>query len=765
MSVIQRVMGAVVKVMPDDDPDPLIGATGEVGKAISRVDGAPKVMGEARFSAEYQAENVTFAALVYSTIASGTITRLDTEAALGAPGVIAVMTHENAPRMQAPPSFSASAPGEGAAGSELPVMQSGTVYWNGQPIAVVVANTQEQAEHAATLVLVEYRADKAALAFDALKHTAKAPKGIFGEPAEVKIGDAEAALRDAAFRVDHVYRTPRHNHNAIELHATLAAWNAGHVIVYDPTQSLSWFKTTIAATFSLEPANVRVLAPFVGGGFGGKGLMWNHTLLCIAAAKLIERPVKLVLSREGVFRETGGRTLSEQRVALGAGPDGALQSLIHTGTTGVTAHNDFPEQFSFPARQLYAAPNLLIGQKTVDLNMVANAPMRAPGESIGTFALESAIDELAAALDIDPIELRRINEPEHDPVKKMPFSNRHLIEAYRRGAMQFGWAHRSRQPRSQREGEWWVGQGVATACYPYFTQQGSARICLSADGSAEISAAAHEMGMGTATVQLQHAADRLGLPMSRISFRYGDSDLPKNATAGGSSQTATVVAAVSAAAQALHGALLKLVDKSSPLCGAKLEQLAARDGGLYVRGERSRGETYQAILRRAGRDRIEADGDTPAPKALMKYSMYSYGAQFCEVRVNSVSGEVRIARWLGSFDTGKILNPKTAHSQLRGGIVMGIGLALSEETLFDERQGRIMNASLAEYHVPVHLDVPRIEILCNDIPDPHSPLGLHGIGEIGITGVAAAIANAVYNAVGTRIRELPITLDKLLGTI
>ncbi|MEO8921890.1 MAG: xanthine dehydrogenase family protein molybdopterin-binding subunit, partial [Caldimonas sp.] len=684
-----------------------------------------------------------------------------------APGVVLVMTHENVPATKPPPTFSASSPGDGVAGSKLPVMQSGEIWWNGQPVAAVVAETQEQADHAAMLVQVEYRAAKAALDFDALKGTAKAPESIFGEPAEVSIGNAEATLAGAAFKTDHLYRTPRYNQNAIELHGTLAAWSEdeGKLVVYDATQSITWLQKTLATTFGIDAKQVRVLAPFVGGGFGGKGLMWNHTVLCVAAAKLAGRPVKLVLSREGVYRITGGRTLSEQRVALGADVGGVLQSLVHSGTTGVVSHNDFPEQFSFPPRHLYASPNIWISQKGVDLNMVANAPMRAPGESIGTFALESAIDELAVATGIDPIELRRRNEPAKDPVSQAPFSMRHIVEAYRRGAEKFGWAKRNAKPRSQRDGDWWVGQGVATALYPYFMMQASASIRVSIDGSAEICVAAHEMGMGTATVQVQHAADRLGLPMGRISFRYGDSDLPKNSTAGGSSQTATVVAAVTAAANELHTVLLKLVDKASPLAGARLDEIEARDNGLFLKGEgKGRGETYEAILRHARRDQLEASGDAPMPREMLKYSIHSYGAQFCEVRVNAVTGEVRIAHWLGSFDVGRVLNPKTAYSQLRGGIIMGIGMALSEETLFDERNGRIMNPSLVEYHVPVHLDVPRIDILCNDIPDPHTPLGLHGIGEIGITGAAAAIANAVYNATGIRVRELPITLDKLLGS-
>ena len=514
--------------------------------------------------------------------------------------------------------------------------------------------------------------------------------------------------------------------------------------------------------FGLKEDRIRVLAPFVGGAFGNKAV-WSYTLIAIAAAKVVGRPVRLALKRADVFRIVGGRTLSEQRVALGARADGTLAALIHTGTTAVVSHNAFPEQFSFPARHAYAADNLLLAQKVVELDMVANTSMRAPGESIGTFALESAIDELAIASGIDPVELRRRLEPEKDPSSGHAFSSRHIVEAYRRGAERFGWASRNPSPRSQRDGEWWVGQGVATATYPYYRMPGSARIRLLADGHAVVQAAAHEMGMGTATVQTQHAAERLGLPIAHVRFEYGDSALPDSPVAGGSTQTASIAAAVIAASEKLIVTLLARVGNESPLHGTAASEVEARDGGLYRKDDPARGESYPSMLARLGRDSLEVEAAAPPPLEMMKYSMHSFGAQFCEVRVNDVTGEVRIARWLGSFDTGRILNPKTAKSQFRGGIVMGIGMALTEESLFDERSGRFMNPTLAEYHLPVHLDIPEIDVIWNDIADPHAPLGVHGIGEIGITGVAAAIANAIHHATGKRIRELPITLDKVLA--
>jgi xanthine dehydrogenase YagR molybdenum-binding subunit len=450
-------------------------------------------------------------------------------------------------------------------------------------------------------------------------------------------------------------------------------------------------------------------------------------------------------------------------VALGAKADGTLAALIHTGVAGMTDHNYCPEQFSFPARHLYAADTFLIAQEIALIDMVPNTFMRAPGESIGTFALECALDELAETMDLDPVELRRRLEPEKDPTSGLPFSSRHIVEAYQRGAERFGWDRRNRTPRALRDGDWLIGHGVATGTYPYYRMPGgAASITLTEDGRAIVHMGAHEMGMGTATAQAQHAAERLGLPMEQVTFEYGDTNMPSGTMAGGSSQTASIIATVAAASEELLKQLLKLAGNDSPLAGLKVTQVEARNGGLCSREDPAQCESYVSILHRAGKTDFSCEVSAPMPTETLKYSMHSYCAQFCEVRVNELTGETRVSRWVGSFDTGRIVNPKMAASQFRGGIIMGLGLALTEETLFDERTGRIMNPSLAEYHVPVHLDVPKIDVIWTDIPDPHSPLGVHGIGEIGITGVGAAVANAVYNATGIRVRSLPITLDKLM---
>jgi xanthine dehydrogenase YagR molybdenum-binding subunit len=765
MAVMKSVVETVARFMPDKGRDPLPDHSGFLGESLDRVDAQVKVKGEARFTADFHVHGVAHAALVYSTIAKGRVSKIDTGKAKRAGGVVEIFTHKNMPRMTAPPLVDMTDLKKGMAASDLPILQDDSVHWDGQPVAVVVAETLEQAEHAASLVEVEYKSDIPAVSFAGMKPEAVEPSDVIGEPAVVKIGNVEKGFEEADARVDNVYLTPRYNHNAIEPHATIAFWDNGTLIVMESSQSVNTIAHTLALIFRLKIEDVRVVAPFVGGGFGGKGGLWNYTPLCAAAAKALNRPVKLSLSREGVFRTVGGRTIAEQRVALGAKIDGKLTVLLHTGLTATTSHGRYAEQCTFPARHLYASPNILIGQKIVNLDTVANTWMRAPGESIGTFALESAMDELAYALRIDPIELRRINEPNSDPTKNTPFSSRHLTEAYREGTEKFGWASRNPEPRSRRDGKWLIGQGVATAYYPFFRFPAKVRLCIFADGKAVVQTPAAEMGMGTATVQIQHAADRLGLPLEMVSFHYGDSHLPDTPVmAGGSNQTATIFGAVQAAAEEVHRELLNLANKNpdSPLAGAKYEQLEARDGGLYRTGEKGSGETYAAILRAARQDFMEVEKESGMPMELMKYSMASYGAQFCEVRVHEETGEIRVSRWLCSLDCGRVVNPKTATSQLRGGIIMGIGMALTEETLFDERRGRIMNPSLAEYHVPVNLDVPKIEIHFLNIPDEHAPWGARGIGEIGITGAAAAIANAVYHATGKRIRDLPITLDKLL---
>jgi xanthine dehydrogenase YagR molybdenum-binding subunit len=764
--VVQAAMAKAVPHVPDTwvpggKPDPLIRQQhGHIGQPLSRLDGPLKVTGAARFAAEFPMQAMVYAALAFSTIAKGRVLALDTAAAEAAPGVVLVMTHRNAPPMQAPPLFMTAE--KAGSGTSLPIMQDDAVHWNGQPIALVLADRQEQADHAASLIHASYAQEDATTGFAAAKAAGVEPGVFQGEPLKTEIGDADAALAAASRKVDAVYRTSRYSHNAIELHAATLTWKGDHLFVHDTTQGVMHTAWTLAQIFGVDEAQVHVSSPFVGGGFGGKTL-WPHQVLAAAAAKLSGRPVRMALSREGVYRVVGGRTLTEQRVAIGAEADGRFTALIHTGTSAMTHHHALPEPFILPAKSAYAADTFKLGVDVAYVDMLANTFMRAPGESVGTFALECAVDELAHELGIDPIELRIRNEPPRDPTSGLPHSSRHIVEAYRSGAERFGWSRRSAVPGTRREGEWLIGLGCATGTYPYYRMPGgAARITLTSDGDATVEVAAHEMGMGTATVQTQVAAERLGLPMDRVGFRYGDSSLPGVILAGGSQQTASIGAAVMAAHHKLVIELIKLAGNDSPLSGLGSEQVSARDGGLGKTDAPERWESYAAILARAKRREVSVEAEAPQPLETMHWSMHSHSAIFCEARVNAVTGEPRVSRLLGSFDCGRILNPKTAASQFRGGIIMGMGMALMEDTQFDERNGRIMNPSLAEYHVPVHADVPEIDVIWTDIPDPHTPMGARGIGEIGITGTGAAIANAIYNATGKRVRDLPITLDKLL---
>ncbi len=767
--LIQGAMEKLVPLAPDSwipggRPDPLIARKhGLIGTPVSRLDGALKVKGAATFSAEFRFDDMVYAALAYATIPRGRITAVDSTAADVAPGVVLVMTHLNAPRMNKPGVFGSSPTAVGPA--DLPILQDDQIHWNGQPIACVLAETQEQADHAASLLSFTYDAEPSTTSLAGAKANG-IEQGLFmGQPLLNEIGDAKAALAAAPHVVDQVYRTPRHNHNAIEPHAATIAWVDGELVIHDASQMVTAQAQTIGEVFDLDLAQVHLTSPYVGGGFGSKGL-WDHQIIGAAAAKLAQRPVRIALSREGVYRVVGGRSLTEQRVAIGATVDGTFNALIHTGLSVMTPHNNMPEPFILGTRAAYACPNITLQVEIARMNMLANTFMRAPGEAVGTFALECAIDELAIDLRMDPVELRIRNEPDKDPTSGLSFSSRHIIDAWRSGAEQFGWADRPAVPRERRDGEWLVGMGCATGTYPYYRMPGAqARITLARDGDtvrAKIEVAAAEMGMGTSTTTAIVGAERLALPMDRIEVGYGDASIPGAIMAGGSQQTAAIGAAVIAAQNALVVELLKLAGNDSPLAGLSADEVGSEDGGLAKRDDPTRRESYASILTRAQRDSVTVTEAASQPLELMHWSMHSHSAIFCEVHVNAVTGETRVSRILGSFDCGRILNPKTAKSQFRGGIIMGLGLALMEETQFDERKGRIMNPSLAEYHIPVHLDLPEIDVIWTDIADPHTPMGAHGIGEIGITGVAAAVANAVYNATGKRVRDLPITLDKLM---
>ncbi|MTD53762.1 xanthine dehydrogenase family protein molybdopterin-binding subunit [Amycolatopsis pithecellobii] len=725
-----------------------------VGKPIDRVDGNAKTTGGARFTAEYPYPNLAHAALVHSTIARGRIVSVDTTAATAVPGVIAVLTHHNAPPMKPASKASRLNLSTLVSGTSVNFLNTDQVHWNGQPVAVVVAESGEAARAAARLVRVGYRPSESVVDFATAQRDAKPQPGNALMPSGAKKGDAEAALAAAAVSVDLRFTTPPLNHNAIEPHATTAAWDGDRLTVHETTQSIDWLRSHLALRFAVPRANIRIVAPYVGGGFGGKGSVWPGTLLAVLAARATGRPVRLSLTREAVYRTVGGRTPSVQRVALGADSNGKLSALVHTSVSYVGRVGGTGEPVTSQSRHLYAADTMLLRQDIVEMDLIPNTFMRAPGEAIGTFGLEAAVDELAYRLGLDPIELRMRNEPAVSPVDGHKFSHRLLREVYALGADRFGWANRSPRPGSMRDGRWLVGMGVATAYHPAMRFTADVTVRLSADGSVLVRCGFHEMGMGAATAQAQIAADALGVPFEAVRVAYGDSDLPAAPMAGGSIQTATAAGSVLAASEKLK---------------RRLRSLARRHG--------TDGVHHAETLVRAGLPAIEAAvgsgtrlGRLASQARLMstimrdrRWARAACGAQFCEVRVDPDTGEVRVTRWTGVFDIGRVVNPKTAASQMRGGIVMGIGMALAEETLVDPRTGRIMNPGLAGYHLPVHADIPPIDVAFLDDPDPTMPLGIVGAGEVSITGVAAAVANAVHHATGRRIHDLPITLDKVMS--
>jgi len=749
-----------------------------IGRAVDRVDGLAKTTGAAPFSTDYPLPGLAYAALTYSTIACGRILAIDTRTAAALPGVLAVITHLNAPAMKPPPRQSMLNLVSLAPGTSVNYLNTDEVLFNGQPVALVVAESIEAAAEGAALIDVRYQACPAAVDFAVEQANAVPQKNTMAQVGSATKGDAEAALAAAPVSVDAIYTTPQHQHNAIEPHAATARWDGDRLTVYDGTQNIDWTRRHLAQRFDVPAGGVRVISRFTGGAFGGKTMVWAGTVLTALAARVVQRPVRMMLTREGVYRTVGGRTPTIQRVALGAGRDGHLTSLIHASIAQVGRTGGGPEQVTSVSRDMYAAPNMAIQQSNVTMDAVPNTVMRAPGEATGTFALESAMDELAVALGMDPIELRMLNEPLAGPLQGRAFAHRHLREAYAVGAEAFGWPHRTPGPGSMREGRHLVGMGVASAWHPSWQFQANVTVSMSAAGKVVVRCGFHEMGMGGATAQAQITADLLGVPFDAVTVSYGDSELPLGPGAGGSGQTASVAASLLTACGKLKQRLLSLAkdSRTSPLRGHRLPDLQARDGGLFVGGTTT-GETYPAILARTGRQTVqEAVGSGSRVGSLLGQARFTAkflrdkrhwikaacGAQFCEVRVDADTGEIRISRWLGVFDVGTVINAKTAASQLRGGIVMGIGMALSERTLVDPRTGRIANPSLSEYYIPVHADIPRIDVRYLNHPDPTMPLGLTGVGEVGITGTAAAVANAIYHATGKRVRDLPITLDKLL---
>lgn len=688
-------------------------ASTAIGTSLRRLDGVAKVQGTAHYAFEQPVENPAYLFPVQATIALGKVTAIQTDAAQALEGVIAVITHLNAPKLSQ------------TEDAELSVLQGPEVGFHGQFIAAVIATTPEIARHAASLITVEYQVRDHDASFTADHPKLYAPEEASGFDTDASEGDVEAALEGADVVVDQVYTTPAEHNNPMEPHTTVAVWQDGALTLYDSTQGVHPVREAIAPIFGLEPDAVRVIAPHVGGGFGSKGLPHAHVVLAAMAAQCSDgRPVKFALTRQQMFSLAGYRTPTIQHIRLGADSQGQLTAISQEAVGATSTIKEFVEHTAVPARMMYAAPNRRSTHRLVPLDVPVPSWMRGPGVCPGMFGPEVAMDELAEACGLDPMELRARNEPAVDPDSGKPFSSRHLLECFTRGAEHFGWEQRSSQPRSRLENGWWVGLGVASATYPFSrNSENAARICFTDGRNYAVQIGAADLGTGAWTVLTQIAADALGVQTDRVELEIGDSSLPLASVAGGSSGTASWGGTIIAAAQAFrreHG--------DFPAPGAQTQAGA------------------------------------PADPDAERYAMHSFGAQFAEVRVHADTGEVRVPRMLGVFSAGRIINPSTARSQFIGGMTMGIGMALHEEGVMDPRFGMVVNHDLAEYHIPTHADIADVDAIWLEENDHRAGLlGARGIGEIGIIGAAAAIANASYNATGIRVRDLPLTADKFLS--
>lgn len=688
-----------------------------VGMSLDRIDGVPKVTGAAIYAYENPVADVTYLYPIQSPIAAGTITAINPSAALALPGVFAVLSHENAPLLHpakpSPPTFLEM---------EVSVLQSSEVTYHGQFVAAVIACTLEIAQEAASLVDVVYDARPHRVELHATDPDLFRPERVnAGHPTDTTTGDIEVGLAGAAVTVDQTYTTPAVRNNAIEPHSTIAVWRDDGLTLYDSTQNPHLIKSQLAAAFGLPMNKVRVISPYVGGGFGAKALPHPHLALTAMAAKISGRPVKLALTRRQMSAVAGYRTPTIQRIRLGADYAGTLTALSHDVIEQTSIAYTFAEQTAICSRLMYAAPNLSTTHRLARLNVPHPTFMRAPGECPGMFALESAIDELATATGIDPVELRIRNLATTDPATGLPFSSHGAEACLRQGARRFGWVDRV----ARREGRWLYGQGVAAATYPARRAPATARIRITHDGMFDVQIGAADIGNGSRTVLTQIAADALSQPVHQICLELGDTALPVASGAGGSMGTASWGTAI--------------VDAATKL----LDRLVEVDGIVPDEG-------------------LEVTGEAFANPEAQRYSMHSFGAHFAEVRVDVDTSEVRVPHLLGVFACGRIINPKMARSQLIGAMTMGLSMALHEESVLDPHSGDYVNRDLASYHIATNADVGTIEAFWIDEDDPHlNPMGAKGIGEIGIVGTAAAIANAVAHATGTRVRDLPINADRL----
>jgi xanthine dehydrogenase YagR molybdenum-binding subunit len=733
-----------------------------IGQPLTRRDGALKVTGQARFAADHHPDGLLYAVLATSGIARGRVLSLDLAAARAHPGVVEIMTPENRPALAQDPDAKLH-----PFMFRMDLLQNSEVRYAHQPIAVVIAETLESATEAAALLAPRYEALPPRVGLDAAEPFTPPAVGV-GGPAATQIGDVAAGLAAADHRISATYETATQFHNPMEPHAIIATWDGDRLSIDTPSQGMAMAQGRIAGLFGIPPENIHIRSPFLGGGFGAKGLFSGPQVLGILAARLVGRPVKLVLTRAQMFGPVGHRAPSRQTIDLGARADGTLTAIRVLGRTASSSFDDFFEAVADVAHTLYACPAIATGHEAVRLDTGTPLFMRAPGEAPGSIAFESAIDEMAWQCRLDPLEFRLRNYAEVEPISGKPFSSKALRDCYAQGAQRFGWHTRPLSPRQMRdENGLLVGWGMGTATFPAIMFQGHARAVLRRNGRGVMESGAHDMGQGAITALAQIAADSLGLDLADIEFRTGTSDLPDAGIAGGSAHTATVGGAMHAAGAAVIARLadLAMADPRSPLHGAGNVGVIARAGRLHRRDDESRSESYTDILARAGLDEIDASGTgAPDPAVQQAYALHAHGAVFAEVKVDPTLGQARVSRMVGAFAAGRIINPHLVRSQYDGGMIWGISFALHEQATLDPRTGRPMNANLGEYHVPVNADLPSIESILVEEHDPYvNALGIKGVGEIGITGSAAAVANALWHATGLRPRRFPVALEDLMG--
>jgi xanthine dehydrogenase YagR molybdenum-binding subunit len=732
-----------------------------IGQPLTRRDGILKVAGAARYAADNHPPGMLYAVLAASSIARGRVSFLDVAAAKAHPGVVAVMTPANKPALAQDPDEKSN-----PFMFRLDLLQNDRVRYANQPIAVVIAETLEAATEGAALLSPHYNTEPARVGLDATESFVPPSVGV-GNPPEIHRGDVAAGLAAAAKQIEATYETAPQYHNPIEPHAIVAAWDGDTLSVDTPSQGLAMAQGRLAGLFGISPDKIHIRSPFLGGGFGCKGMISGPQVLGIMAARMVGKPVKLVLRREQMFGPVGHRAPTRQTLRLGADHDGKLTALDHRTKTTSSTFDDFFEPASDASHTLYASPAIATSHEAVRLDTGTPLFMRAPGEATGSIALESAIDELAHSCRMDPLAFRLTNYAEVEPISGKPFSSKALHECYAQGAARFGWQRRPLAPRQMRDRDGLlVGWGVGTATFPALMFQGQAKAVLRQDGSGVMEIGAHDMGQGAWTALAQIAADSLALGIDQIEFRSGTSDLPDAGIAGGSSHTATAGMAIHNAGAEVIARLADLAtnDNRSPLFGAGNAGVIARGGRVFRRDDESRSESYSDILVRAGLAAIEGLGNGAADQAAQSsYAMHAHGAVFAEVKVDPDLGQMRVSRVVGAFAAGRIINPRMVRSQLCGGMIWGVSFALHEHAVVDSRSGRPMNPNLAEYHIPVNADVPSIEAILVEEHDPHvNALGIKGVGEIGITGTAGAVANAVWHATGIRVRKFPITLDRLI---